>query len=191
MKSKQTIFCSRLLDLSGLSLKQKAFARMSLVSVVLMSLSACITNSGFDVPSQEPADVEDRIIIDGEELPLPDDDLPSAEPLSGDAPMSPVVRSLLAQSRDQRRVGKWDGAAMLLERALRIEPRNAEIWSRLANIRFDQQSWSKAIQLAAKSNTLTRNNIDLKRRNWILMANSYDEMGDSTSAQRIYDRLNQ
>lgn len=191
MKSKQTIFCSSLLDLRDLSLKQKTFARMSLVLVAFMSLSACVSNSGFDVPSQEPADVEDRIIIDGEELPLPDDDLPSVEPLSSDAPMSPVVRSLLAQSRDQRRVGKWDGAAMLLERALRIEPRNAEIWSRLANIRFDQQSWSKAIQLAAKSNTLARNNIDLKRRNWILMANSYDEMGDSASAQRIYDRLNQ
>jgi tetratricopeptide (TPR) repeat protein len=164
---------------------------MSLVLIVLTSLSACVTNSGFDVPSQEPADVEDRIIIDGEALPLPDEDLISAEPLSSDVPMSPVVRSLLAQSRDQRRVGKWDRAAMLLERALRIEPRNAEVWSRLANIRFDQQSWSKAIQLAAKSNTLARNNVDLKRRNWILMANAYDEMGDSQSAQRIYDRLNQ
>lgn len=191
MKSKRPIFCASFSRFSDLILKQKIFARMSLVSIVFMSLSACVTNSGFDVPSQDPADVEDRIIIDGEELPLPDDDFPSAKPLSSDAPMSPVVRSLLAQSQDQRRVGKWDGAAMLLERALRIEPRNAEIWSRLANIRFDQQSWSKAIQLAAKSNTLTRNNIDLKRRNWILMANSYDEMGDSASAQRIYDRLNQ
>jgi len=166
--------------------------RSSGVAVLLMfSLSACVTNSNFDVPSQDPADVEDRIIIGGEALPFPEESLPTTRPLSKSDVMSPVVKSLLSQAQGQRRLGNWDGAAILLERALRIEPRNAVIWSRLANIRFDQQFWNKAIQLAAKSNTLAVNKMDLKRRNWILMANSYEKLGDKASANRILDKLNQ
>lgn len=171
------------------SLPQKAHFLISVV--LLFNLSACVTSPNFDVPSQNPADVEDRIIIDGQALPLPDQDLPRSKPLSAGSTMSPVARSLLTQARDQRRLGNWDGAAMFLERALRIEPRNASVWSRLADVRFDQQSWRKAIQLAAKSNTLVGNNIDLKRRNWILMANSYQEIGDSASSEKYLNKLNQ
>ena len=157
----------------------------------MLSVSACVTSRNFDVSSQDPADVEDRIIIGGEALPLPDDSLPATRPLSDGDEMSPVVRSLLSQAQGQRRLGRWDGAAILLERALRIEPRNAVIWSRLANIRFEQQSWNKAIQLAAKSNTLAVSNLDLKRRNWILMANSYEKLGDKVSSSLILAKLNQ
>lgn len=168
-----------------------ALVRPALILLMIANLSACVTHSGLDVPSQEPADVEDRIIIDGEALPLPEDDLPNVEPLSNSRAVSPVVKSLLAQARNKRRLGDWSGAAILLERALRIEPRNAMVWSRLANIRFDQQSWSKAVQLAAKSNTLAVGDIDLKRQNWILMANAYEELGDPSSAKRVLDKLNQ
>lgn len=165
--------------------------KLVILSILLFSLNGCVTSPDFDVPSQDPADVEDRVIIDGQALPLPDEDLPIAKPLSAGVVMSPVVRSLLSQARDQRRLGNWDGAAMLLERALRIEPRNASVWSRLADVRFDQQSWRKAIQLAAKSNTLVGNNIDLKRRNWVLMANSYQEIGDSAASEKYLNKLNQ
>lgn len=159
--------------------------------LALVSLSACVTNQNLDLPNQDSPDVEDRIIIDGEALPLPDDVVPSAKALDGGRPMSPVVKSLLMQSRDQRRIGKWDVAAMLLERALRIEPRNATVWSRLANVRFDQQLWRKAIQLSAKSNTLAANDVGLKRRNWMLMANSYEKLENSESALKYLNKLNQ
>jgi len=154
-------------------------------------LSACISTSTIDVPSQEPVAVEDRAVVDGQALPLPDDDQPiRAESLSGEAPMSPVVRKLLATAGNQRRVGDWGGAASSLERALRIEPRNGRLWSQLAQIRYDQKSWNKAIQLAAKSNTLSGGNNDLLRENWILMANSYDALGKTSTADRYRAKLN-
>jgi len=164
-----------------------------LISLVLlgMSLSACISTSTIDVPSQDPANVEDRAVVDGKALPLPDDNVVIAEPLSGEAPMSPVVKRLVATAGDQRRVGNWAGAASSLERALRIEPRNGRLWSRLAQIRYDQKAWKKAIQLAAKSNTLSGGNTNLLRQNWVLMANSYDALGNTASADRYRAKLNQ
>ena len=166
---------------------------VKLLSLVLLSLSlsACISTSTIDVPSQDPVDVEDRAIVDGKALPLPDDGVIVAEPLSGEKPMSAVVKRLVATSGDQRRVGNWAAAAGSLERALRIEPRNGRLWSRLAQVRYDQKSWKKAIQLAAKSNTLSGGNSNLLRQNWVLMANSYDALGNSSSADRYRAKLNQ
>lgn len=158
-------------------------------------LSACISTSTIDVPSQEPVVVEDRAVVDGKPLPLPNS-LPNqrtvtAEPLNDNAPMSPVVKRLAANAGDQRRVGNWVGAANSLERALRIEPRNGRLWSRLAQVHHDQKSWKKAIQLAAKSNTLSGGNSNLLRQNWVLMANSYDALGDASSADRYRAKLSQ
>ncbi len=158
---------------------------------VSLFLSACISTSTIDVPSQEPVAVEDRAVVDGQALPLPEEDQPiRAEPLIGEAPMSPVVRKLLATAGNQRRVGDWGGAASSLERALRIEPRNGRLWSKLAQIRYDQKAWNKAIQLAAKSNTLSGGNTDLLRENWVLMANAYDALGKTSSADRYRAKLN-
>jgi hypothetical protein len=66
---------------------------------------------------------------------------------------------------------------------------NGRLWSRLAQIRYDQQAWQKAVQLAAKSNTLSGGNSNLLRQNWVLMANSYDALGDSESAERYRAKL--
>jgi len=118
-----------------------------LVSVFAVStLSACVSGSRIDVPSQDPAAVEDRAIVDGDILPLPNDAAIKSESLEGDVPMSSVVRTLVASADDQRRIGNWPGAAVSLERALRIEPRNGRLWSLLAHIHFDQREWNKAIQ---------------------------------------------
>ena len=157
---------------------------------ISLFLSACVTTSPNE-HGQEPVIIEDRAVVNGEVLPLPDDAPIRAESLRGDAPMSPVVRKLVQTAGDQRRIGNWDAAASSLERALRIEPKNGELWSRLAHIHYDRKAWNKAIQLAAKSNTLSRGNTDLLRRNWVLMADSYDALGKPVSADRYREKLAQ
>ncbi|RBP53412.1 tetratricopeptide repeat protein [Arenicella xantha] len=159
--------------------------------VCLLAISACSTTGSLDVPGQLPADVEDRAVVDGEVLPLPEQPMVTAEPMSGAPNMSPVVKRLLTVAQDQRHREDWDGAAESLERALRIEPRNALLWGRLADIRFAQRAWRKAIQLAAKSNTLASNDISLRRQNWYLMANAYEALGDQTAAQKYRSKLTQ
>ncbi|MFT4634459.1 MAG: hypothetical protein ACI854_000560 [Arenicella sp.] len=162
--------------------------RFCLLAGIVLSLSACISTASIDVPSQRPV-IEDRAVVNGQPLPLPDSVVVKAEPLTGDQPMSPVVMRLIATAGDQRRVGNWDSAASSLERALRIEPRNGRLWSRLAEVRYDQKSWRKAIQLAAKSNTLSGGNSKLLRQNWVLMANCYDALGEHSSAKGYRGKL--
>lgn len=165
--------------------------RNSAVLALLMVLSACTTTPDFDVPSQPPAKVEDRNVVDGEvSSPLPDQPVVQSEPMTQPRAMSPVVRKLVASAQTQQRAGNWDGAASSLERALRIEPRNALLWARLADVHFGQKAWRKAIQIAAKSNTLAKTDTMLRRQNWYLMANAYDELGDVISAQKYRSKLN-
>jgi len=162
--------------------------RLALLLFILLT-SACVSTRTADVPEQAPADVEDRVIVDGKVLPLPDQNVVKTEPLSGQRTMSPVVRTLMTSAQNQRSAGNWDGAASSLERALRIEPRNATLWGRLADVRYAQKSWRKAIQLAAKSNTLAGSDQMLRRQNWYLMANAYEALDDPISSQKYRAKL--
>ncbi len=169
----------------------KSIAKPAALLLLLLTLSGCISTKTIDVPTQPPVDVEDRVIVDGEVLPLPDQAVVKTEPLSGQPSMSPVVRTLMTSAQNQRNAGNWDGAASSLERALRIEPRNAMLWGRLADVRYGQKAWRKAIQLAAKSNTLAGSDQMLRRQNWYLMANAYEALNDPISSQKYRAKLNQ
>lgn len=96
----------------------------------------------------------------------------SPAPRSGSA-----VVALLDTAGQQTRTGNLDAAAAALERALRLEPRNAEVWSRLAGIRLQQSQFDQAINLASKSNTLAGNNPTLVARNNRIIAQAKQQLG--------------
>ena len=152
-------------------------------------LTACATSGGGSGSHQPQPSVEDRVVVNGEVLPLPDEPTLETQAMSGRASTSPVVRRLLATAEQHRSAGKIDNAVSSLERALRIEPRNAMLWSRLADIRYAQQDYQQAVQLAAKSNTLTGANLQLRRQNWYLMANAHQALGNYEAAQKFRDKL--
>jgi tetratricopeptide (TPR) repeat protein len=76
-----------------------------------------------------------------------------------------AVATLLAKVETQEQQAHWERAAALLERALRIEPRNALLWHRLAKIRLYQGRYAMAQSLAQKSNALAEGNAALRQRN--------------------------
>jgi len=78
---------------------------------------------------------------------------------------SRTVLALLDQASKQEQSGSPEKAAATLERALRIEPRNARLWHRLAIIRFAQGKYTLAESLAAKSSTLAQGDWYLKQKN--------------------------
>lgn len=91
---------------------------------------------------------------------------PAAEQPSAAQPSnSNAVVALLDNAGAQGRSGNLDRAAAALERALRIEPRNAEIWYRLADVRLQQGQYDQAADLAAKSINLAGDNTALIERN--------------------------
>ncbi|MCB1738304.1 MAG: hypothetical protein KDI42_09285 [Gammaproteobacteria bacterium] len=86
----------------------------------------------------------------------------SAEPTQ-DKP--PAVAALLADANRQMRAGNNDAAAAALERALRVQPRDAYLWHRLAYVRLEQGRGSDAESLALKSNSLAGDKLELVETN--------------------------
>lgn len=98
--------------------------------------------------------------------PLPDfRPLPRAAEQPSAPASSPAVVALLSGAERQRAGGELDAAVATLERALRIEPRNALLWHRLALIRFEQRRYALAADLAARSNSLPHANSSLREAN--------------------------
>ena len=93
---------------------------------------------------------------------------------------SRTVVVLLDQATAQVQSGSPERAAATLERALRIEPKNARLWHRLAILRFQQGKYTLAESLAAKSSTLAQGDWSLKKRN--------AELIDQVRQKRAYIR---
>ena len=102
----------------------------------------------------------------------------------------PVVLALLRDSDQAISSGQYQNASLALERALRIEPRNALLWHRLAKLRFQQQQYHQAIQLASKSNTLSTDT-QMRVANWLLIADAHARSGQAEKARAARDRANQ
>ena len=83
-----------------------------------------------------------------------------------------AVATLLVKVDGQEQRAHWERAAALLERALRLEPRNAWLWHRLAKIRLQQGRYGMAESLAQKSNALARDDEALKQQNAELIENA-------------------
>jgi len=111
------------------------------------------------------------------------------------APAMPIqgaaVVALLDNADAQAQAGELGAAAATLERALRIEPRNAYLWSRLAALRLRQGRYGMAADLAAKSNSLAASNRALKRDNWRLIARARRAAGDADGARAAQQQADQ
>jgi hypothetical protein len=100
------------------------------------------------------------------------------------APELPAAASsLAAQAEKQRERGDYVGAAATLERAIRIQPREAYLWNRLARVRLDQNNYDQAGSLAQKSNTLSKDQDQIKQDNWGMIAATRRAAGDQSGAE--------
>ncbi|RCX26607.1 tetratricopeptide repeat protein [Thioalbus denitrificans] len=108
---------------------------------------------------------------------------PDARPEAAPAgPASPAVVALLETAREQQNADRLAEAAASLERAVRIEPRNARVWYELATVRFRQGQLQQAEQLARKSDALAGPDNTLRARNWRLIALVRMKLGDNAGA---------
>ena len=90
------------------------------------------------------------------------------------------------QTRDYAR------ATVRLEQAIRMEPGNPILWSRLAELRLLQNEPAQAENLAAKSNALSSTNPSLRYRNWLIIRHAREARDDQEGidlAQRELDKL--
>ncbi|MEX2334698.1 MAG: tetratricopeptide repeat protein [Pseudohongiella sp.] len=138
-------------------------SRVLLVMVTGL-VSACASygpDNGQPTPVErsEPDAVESPAIV-GPPMPPPGRE-PSAsrEPSAGGEPSAPAnpqtpataASTLLASVDTAIAAGDLERAAAIGERALRISPRDATVWYRLASIRFRQQNYDDARGLARRA----------------------------------------
>ncbi len=106
-----------------------------LIIVLMLMLGGCTVTG----PMQQPADVE----------------------VENTGP----TQVLLAQAAGKEGQGNISEAIALTERAVRIEPRNAYAWHRLATLYFSSGDLKKSEQFARRSNQLARGNQKLMQDN--------------------------
>jgi len=102
-----------------------------------------------------------------------------------------AVRHLMTSANRQAREGHYSTAAELLERGLRIDPYNAQLWGSLAGIRFKQKQYRLSESLAHKSNSFAENNRVLKLKNWRLIADSRDLRGNKAGAKAASQKVSE
>lgn len=120
--------------------------------------------------------------------PKPPADLPPAE-ISRDG--NQAVVALLESADKYVKSNQLDKAGAALERALRVEPRNAGIWHDLAQIRLHQGQYQQAESLASKSNNLAGGNRALQSRNWKLIGSARKAAGNAAGADEAEARASQ
>lgn len=117
----------------------------------------------------KPAEIVAPVIPPKPEVPKEPEAL---VPLETFVPQSPAVGSLVMAANENSHDGKLDSAVASIERAIRIEPRNATLYYKLAVLRLKQSKPRLAEDLARKAALLAVNDNTLKRHSWLLIANA-------------------
>lgn len=102
---------------------------------------------------------------DVQQVPTPD-----IEPVKPPPPRTDLIAAeFSSQAEAQTKLGRLDLAAATLERGLRAAPKNAMLWSHLAEVKLKQQQYQQASSLAAKSNSLAASDTTVIQKNyWII-----------------------
>jgi len=125
---------------------------------------------------------------------------PPAQPAEPPADLPPAeitregnqaVAALLESADKYVKSKQLDKAGAALERALRIEPRNAGIWHDLAQIRLHQGQYQQAESLASKSINLAGGNRGLQSRNWKVIAVARKATGNRAGAEEAEAQASQ
>jgi predicted Zn-dependent protease len=123
-------------------------------------------------------------------MPQPLGEVIPAEPVVPKTEMSSnkAIIALLDRAELDNKAGKREAAGASLERALRIEPRNAWLWHELAQLRLTQGQYAQAITLARKSTSFSGHEYRVQAMNWRVIGNARVAQGDSAGADEAFKR---
>lgn len=96
--------------------------------------------------------------------------------------------ALLQQSERAAESGSLDEALSYVERAVRIEPRRADLWTRLAALELSAGNPTTAIQYAQKALSLAAERPDWQRDAWLVIADAKEALGERSEASAIRQR---
>ena len=93
--------------------------------------------------------------------------------------ISTAVMTLMLRAKVDMLAGRNDQAIDKLERGLRIQPSNPDLWNKLAEAHYHGEDYTQAISMAKKSIRLTpKSNKSLLKSNWKLISRASKKAGD-------------
>jgi len=140
--------------------------RGAMIAVVCFTATACTSLSGPLLPRRAPVPMpappppagperSDAPIATPAPAPLPAPGPSSTVPPRPQSDARSASSALLAQSRAERAAGSYAAATASIERALRLDPNNAELWIERGELELQTGNAAQAATMARKALTLT------------------------------------
>lgn len=101
---------------------------------------------------------------------------------------SPAVKSLMVGARADLALGKNSSAVSKLERGLRIESQNPELWHLLSKAHYSDSDYTQAITMAKKSIGYSSND-NMIAQNWALIKKAGEKSGNATVIKEALDYI--
>ncbi len=120
--------------------------------------------------------------------PAAEEALPAFEPLNTTTPLSAAASALVSAANQNSQAGDLEAASASLERAIRIEPRNASLFYKLALLRLKQSKPILAEDLAKKSALLASTDNTLKKHCWLLIAHARELQKNFSGAKEAREK---
>ena len=152
------------------------------LKVIALCVSwACLLTACATAPVSAPPPVEDA----GSRAPV--ERVPTEAPASA-GNTSSAANTLLAQASEAAASSEHGTAIVYLERAIRLEPRNPQLWIALARQYLATNDTPKATQYARKAIALAGTDEASVRDAWLTLADIKEEEGAIYEAQSIRRR---
>jgi tetratricopeptide (TPR) repeat protein len=101
---------------------------------------------------------------------------------------NPAVKELLADAGAAETAGDYGQAAVLLERALRIQPRDPEILQNMAEVQLQVQDYEQALNFAVRSYDSGPRVGEICSRNWRTIGVARERLDDANGAREAKER---
>ncbi len=147
-----------------------------LMGLLVLALSACATNPR---PAGDEREVETRV----REPARQDSEGVQVFPLQ-----NPAVKELLADAGQAESEGDYEQAAVLLERALRIQPRDPEILQHMAEVQLRKKDYDQALTFAVRSYDIGPRVGEICSRNWRTISVARGHLGDNNGSRQAEQR---
>jgi predicted Zn-dependent protease len=162
------------------------------IPALLLLLAGCASVATQQTAKPALPDANPQVEIPQEAAPQGSIPPPSSEGIIVEPVPKPVmsgnqaVIALLDRAQLDTAAGQREAAGASLERALRIEPRNAWLWQELAQLRLTQGQYAQAISLAQKSISFAGRERRLLALDWRMIGNARVAQGNSAGAEQAF-----
>ncbi len=149
----------------------------------MLVTAGCATSSVLP-PVVDTNGIEDAEPAPQQEVPIP----PASAPEGRQSDTAGATLALLEQSERAASAGDPDAAVAYVERAIRLNPRSADLWLQLARLQLANEDPEAAVQFAHKAISLAGDRVDWVRDAWLLIADARAAQGDGDTARAIRTR---